>query len=263
MRAVAFLLVLVAVPPSVRAERNNGTDPTRPRTQLLTLYDFVNLPGPAPDSSNTFTFRAIQKLALDDHWSGSLRVDVPLVLTNAESADNPDGRFVFGSGNLLTQVAAIYTPNERWAFAAGSEVTFPTASRETTGSATYTALPGAVFRCMLPELSAGSFVAPEMLYAFDVGGDPDGSHVSELQLQPTLDWELPRGVFLQLFPSSDIRINLGKPQGSGRLFFPFDVLAGIMVTPRLLASLEASIPIVKDYPVYDFKLEATVGYFFD
>jgi hypothetical protein len=41
------------------------------------------------------------------------------------------------------------------------------------------------------------------------------------------------------------------------------VLAGIMVTPRLVTSLEVSVPIVKNYPIYDFKLEATVGYFFD
>ena len=271
IRPVAFLLALVAILPSVsaspaaatEAEKNNGTDPTRPRTQLLTLYEFENLPGPAPDSSNTFTLRAIQKLTVDDHWSGSLRVDVPLVLTNAPSSDDPDGRFAFGSGDVLAQAAAVYTPNQRWAFAVGTQFTFPTASRETTGSGKYTALPGAVFRCMLPELSPGSFFAPELLYEFDVGGDPDRSHVSELQLQPTIDMELPRGVFLQLFPSSDIRINLGGGHGRGRLFFPFDVLAGIMVTPRLVTSLEVSVPIVKSYPVYDFKLEATVGYFFD
>jgi hypothetical protein len=108
IRPVAFLLALVAILPSVcasptvatQAEKNNGTDPTRPRTQLLTLYDFENLPGPAPDSSNTFTLRAIQKLTVDDHWSGSLRVDVPLVLTNAASSDDPDGGFAFGSGAL-------------------------------------------------------------------------------------------------------------------------------------------------------------------
>src|SRR4029453_12041130 len=90
-------------------------------TQLLTLYDFENLPGPAPDSSNMFTLRAIQKLTVDDHWSGSLRVDVPLVLTNAASSDDPDGGFAFGSGDVLTQAAALYPPNQRWAFAVGTQ----------------------------------------------------------------------------------------------------------------------------------------------
>ena len=105
----------------------------------------------------------------------------------------------------------------------------------------------------------GQLLRAEILYAFDVG-DPDSG---ELQLQPTLNVELPHGLFLNLFPSSDIRINLGTPKGSGRLFFPFDALVGVMVTPSLVTSLEASLPIVKDYPVYDFKLEAKVSYFFD
>jgi hypothetical protein len=112
---------------------------------------------------------------------------------------------------------------------------------------------------MLPELSPGRFFAAEMLYAFDIG-EPDSG---ELQLQPTLNVELPHGLFLNLFPSSDIRINLGTPKGNGRLFFPFDALVGVMVTPVLVASLEASLPIVKAYPVYDFKLQAKVAYFFD
>jgi hypothetical protein len=208
-------------------------------------------------------FRGIAHVPVDDHWSGSVRIDMPLALTNEISSENPDGAFDFGAGDALAQVVGIYTLDSSWAFGAGAQFTFPTASRVTMGTGKYVALPGAVFRRMLPELSPGSFIAPELLYAFDVGGDPERGHVSELQLQPTLDWELSHGVFLNLFPSSDIRINLGAPHGRGRLFFPFDVLAGIMVTPRLLTSLEVSVPIVKDYPVYDFKLEATVGYFFD
>jgi hypothetical protein len=112
---------------------------------------------------------------------------------------------------------------------------------------------------MLPEISSGSFFAPEALYAFDAG-QPDSG---ELQLQPKLNVELPRGVFLNLFPSADLRINLGKPQGRGRLFLPFDALIGVMVRPWLMTSVEASVPLVKQYPVYDFKLEAKVSYFFD
>jgi hypothetical protein len=64
-----------------------------------------------------------------------------------------------------------------------------------------------------------------------------------------------------VFPSTDIRIKLGAA-GGGRLFLLFDVLGGIMVTPWLVTTLEVSVPLVKQYPVYDFKLEARVGYFF-
>jgi hypothetical protein len=88
----ALTLTLATVATGVRAANalgddarpvtNNGQDPTRPRTQLEVLYEFQNLPGPAPDSDNTFTFRAVSRVPFDEHWSGSLRIDVPLDLTN-------------------------------------------------------------------------------------------------------------------------------------------------------------------------------------
>jgi hypothetical protein len=39
-------------------------------------------------------------------------------------------------------------------------------------------------------------------------------------------------------------------------------MVGKLVTPQLVASLEISAPIVKDYDLYDFKLEARIGFFF-
>jgi len=62
---------------------------------------------------------------------------------------------------------------------------------------------------------------------------------------------------LTFYPSNDIRINYGDPTSgqTGRLFLPFDVAIGRKVTDRLLMSLEVSVPIVKDYPVYNFKTE--------
>jgi hypothetical protein len=101
---------------------NNGSDKTRPRTQATAPYDFENLPGPAPDSSSTFTLRGTWKLELGGPWSVSLRVDVPVVLTNAPSPENAGAGFEVGFGNLLNQVGLIYTLNERGAFAAGSSL---------------------------------------------------------------------------------------------------------------------------------------------
>jgi hypothetical protein len=41
-----------------------------------------------------------------------------------------------------------------------------------------------------------------------------------------------------------------------RLFLPLDVSVGRKVTDSLIISLEAGVPIVKDYPIYNFKTEA-------
>lgn len=117
------------------------------------------------------------------------------------------------SRDLLTQVAGIHPLNERWAFAAGSQFTFSTASLSTTGSEKYVALPGGVLRYMIPELSPGRFVAPEVRYQFDTGGDPHRHHLSDLQRQPLLNWQLPHDTFVNLFPSADIRIKLGFCEG--------------------------------------------------
>jgi hypothetical protein len=60
-----------------------------------------------------------------------------------------------------------------------------------------------------------------------------------------------------LFPSYDIRINYGDPVSgqTGRVFLPADVAIGRKITDDLMISLEISVPIIKDYPVYDFKIE--------
>jgi hypothetical protein len=39
-------------------------------------------------------------------------------------------------------------------------------------------------------------------------------------------------------------------------------MVGKLVTRSIVASLELGVPIVNDYQVYDFKLEARVGFFF-
>ena len=62
----------------------------------------------------------------------------------------------------------------------------------------------------------------------------------------------------------DIRYNFAakRPGDSGRWFFPFNFMVGKLLTRSVVASLEIGVPIVKDYQVYDFKLEARVGFFF-
>ena len=61
--------------------------------------------------------------------------------------------------------------------------------------------------------------------------------------------------------SADIRINYGDPVTgqSGRLFLPFDARIGRKLTDNLALSLEVGVPIIKDYPVYNFKTEVRVN----
>ena len=62
---------------------------------------------------------------------------------------------------------------------------------------------------------------------------------------------------MTLYPSYDIRINYGDPASgqTGRLFLPLDAAIGRKLSDDVLVSLEVGVPIIKDYPVYNFKTE--------
>ncbi len=240
-----------------------GADPTRPRPELLLKYGYLNAPGPSPDHVSLFTLEGIQRVPVSDRWAGRLRFELPLGLTNVPRPDDTGDSWRFGTGDLLTEAAAIHYPNDRWALGAGGQVVFPTASRDVVGDDAWVLGAGGVVRAMLPEISADSFVAPQLVYAFDVGGTRRGERVNALLLQPTLHWAVTHAVFLELFPSGDIAINLDAPDRRRRLFFPITAMAGVLLAPRLVTMLEIGVPLVKDYPVYDFKLQATIGFLFD
>jgi hypothetical protein len=91
-----------------------------------------------------------------------------------------------------------------------------------------------------------------------------GRNVSEPQIAPTFNIGLPARWFITLFPSYDIRINFGdRVSGqTGRAFIPFDFAVGKTILDNLTTSLEVSIPVIKDYPVYDFKTELKVTWRF-
>ena len=75
---------------------------------------------------------------------------------------------------------------------------------------------------------------------------------------------LPDHWFLTVYPSADIRVNYGDPVTgqTGRLFLPFDVQIGRKLTKDLVLSLEVGVPIIKDYPVYNFKTEVRLNMLF-
>ncbi len=96
-----------------------------------------------------------------------------------------------------------------------------------------------------------------MRYAVSFAGDPARRNISEPQIAPTLNIGLPNRWFLTFYPSYDIRINYGDPISGqkGRLFLPLDLAVGRQVSDSIVMSLEISVPIIKEYPVYDFKTE--------
>ncbi len=75
---------------------------------------------------------------------------------------------------------------------------------------------------------------------------------------------LPDRWFFTFYPSADIQMNYGdkvKDQ-TGKLFLPFDAWIGRKVTENLIITLEVGVPIIKDYPVYNYKVQTYVSLVF-
>src|SRR5262249_45351920 len=161
-------------------------------------------------------------------------------------------------GDMLLQGLLIYSPSKQFAVAGGAQMIFPTASRNTMGAGKYRLVPTLGARYNLPEITPGAWAAFLLRYDYDFAGESDRLHISELQLVPLVNVALPDGWFVNLSPSSDIRYNFAtkRPGDAGRLFLPFNFMVGKLLTRSIVASLEMGVPIVHDYEVYDFKLEA-------
>jgi hypothetical protein len=98
-------------------------------------------------------------------------------------------------------------------------------------------------------------------YDISFAGDPTRKNISNLQFAPTFNLGLPDKWFLTFYPSADIRINYGDPitGQTGRLFLPFDARIGRQLSKNVALSFELGVPIIKDYPVYDLKIEARLA----
>lgn len=244
------------------AAENNGEDFTRPQTlvQVRNLYQTAPGGGAIPGTIRTVTtdsliLRSDVKIDVAPSWTLAFRGDLPFTAKNAITADDPTGEFAYGLGDADIQAAVIRTIDQRWAAGAGLRIIAPTGTNDLT-SGTWQALPIIGARYMLPEISDGSFFTGLFRYADSFAKAVlSARDVSTLQFSPTLNVALPERWFVTFYPSPDIRYNFGDAitGQTGRLFLPIDLMAGKQIAKNFTASLEVSVPVVKDYPVYDFK----------
>lgn len=245
-------------------EGDNGLDPTNPISRLDLKYQYQNLPPSSHDNFHNFTLRGDQLYQESETWAWATRFDLPLVITNQASRDNPGGSTEFGFGDILLQAIAINRPSSTFAWMAGSQFILPTASQDQMGAGKYQIIPSAAARWTLTGLREGSWFAPLVRYAVDVAGDDKRNRIREFQFAPSLNLTMTEGWFLNFYPSSDIRYNFEaqRPGDSGKWFIPFDFLVGRKWTPTNVWTFEVSLPVVQQYQVYDFKIEANFYFLF-
>jgi hypothetical protein len=233
--------------------------------QATTEYKTAPGSGSTPGSirevtTETLDLRYDHAFDLPSGWILATRSDLPLLAKNPISASNPAGDYLGGVGDVDVQAALIHNIDQRWAFGFGMRLIAPTGD-DALGSGKWQVMPLVGARLALPEITSGSYLEPLLRYDVSVAGDPTKKNISNLQFAPMLNIGLPDRWFVTLFPSPDIRINYGDPitGQTGRWFVPFDIRVGKKLSETIALSLELGVPIVKDYPVYDFKAQARLN----
>jgi hypothetical protein len=236
---------------------NNGSDLTRPQDSFDVRFRTQTSSGTTSRSDqDSLILRSTTKINLDADWTVSALAQVPVIAKTTTMVDSSGSDREFGIGDATFQTVIARKLSERWAVGFGVRFVAPTA-QDNLGGGQWQAMPGFGVRYSLPEIGPNSYFVPAIRYAMSFAGDASKRNISEPQIAPTLNVGLPDHWFVTFYPSNDIRINFGDPVSgqTGRLFLPFDVAVGRKLSDRLLMSLEVSVPIVKDYPVYNFKSE--------
>jgi hypothetical protein len=250
--------------PAQAQSANTGDDLFRPPPNLFQMmYQYQTAPGSgsAPGSirevtTDTLNLRMDHSVYLAPQWVLALRTDLPLVSKNPVTSSNPDGDYLQGIGDADFQGTLIHDIDQRWTIGFGARLTAPTGG-DTLGSGKWQIMPGAGVRYALPEINSSSYLEPVVRYNVSFAGDPTKKNISNLQFAPTFNLGLPERWFITFYPSADIRINYGDPitGQTGRLFLPFDARIGRKLSDNIALSLEVGVPIIKDYPVYNFKTQ--------
>jgi len=245
---------------------NTGQDFTNPQNLFQLRYQYKTAPGTDLQgnirtvTTDTLTLRTDLAFDLASSWKVVFRTDLPFVAKDPISSDHPSGDYLYGLGDADFQAALIEQINQQWAVGGGLRIIAPTGADNIT-SGKWQMMPIIGARTMLPELSVGSYFEGVVRYDFSFAGDPTKKNISNLQLWPMLNIGLPDQWFVTLYPSADIRVNYGDPVTgqTGRLFLPFDFSVGRSLTKNFTISLEFGVPIIKDYPVYDFKTTTRIN----
>ncbi len=232
----------------------NGGDYTRPENGLQMRFGNLSS-GVYRRTDRRFVLpRFIGEARLNARWKFGWFAQLPLDDRTTIAPDPAASAHVFGIGNLAVRGVLIHDIDERWAFGFGARLVAPTAADPLRVNS-WRIMPGFGIRYSFLEFGSDTYFVPKIRYALSFAGDPGRRTISEPQIAPTLNVGLPDRWFVTFYPSFDIRINNGTPLPgqTGRLFLPFDAAVGRKVTDNLEISLEASVPIIKEYPVYNFK----------
>ncbi len=235
----------------------NGQDFTRPETSFSTRLEYRTSSGTTSQTARAEPLLQVtSKLDLGSGWKLGFLAQLPFVDKTSTTFDPPSSDNEAGIGDAVFQTAILHAIDQNWAYGFGARLVTPTAE-DSLGSGKWQIMPGLGVRYSFLEIGPDTYFVPVIRYAISFAGDSMRRNISEPQIAPTLNIGLPDRWFVTFYPSNDIRINFGDPISgqTSQLFLPLDMAVGKKFTDSLIVSLEGSVPIIKDYPVYDFKTE--------
>jgi hypothetical protein len=237
----------------------SGGDLTRPEN-FFEVRAFDTASGTTtPTDTQTLILRRGGSVVLNNDWRAGWLASLPLVSRESTTSNPTTANREFGQGDLFVEGTLVERLTERWAYGFGARLYAPTAE-DSLGTGRWQIMPGAGIRYSLLEFGDNTFFVPKVRYAVGFAGDPSRRNINEAQFSPTLNIQLPDRWFLRLYDLYDVRINFGAPASgqTGRLFLPFDVAIGKKITDDIVLMWEVSVPMIKDYPVYNFKADFRV-----
>jgi hypothetical protein len=254
----ASILPIFLMTSVIQAAINNGEDVTHPVTRFDTRLKCQNGVDKVDGSDIIGTARTDIVLKFDNEWQLAFRADFPIEsFFCSKHCQECGGKNAKHVGDSLFQFLFVTPPQGDWLFAIGEQTIFPTAGDNLNiGDAKYQLLPTVAARYDLGYWSDGAYTGILLRHAFSVGGYPSAPPVARTYIQPTLNINFTKGWFINSSP--ELRYNWI----TSAWFVPFDLMIGVMVTPKFILSIEYAKAIVYDYPEYNQELEIRAGIFF-
>lgn len=206
MSVLVLLLLLVNAGPGsaqdagslAKAAQNPVSDVISLPLQNNALFDV----GPDDDVANVLNVQPVIPVALGDDWNLVNRTIAPLIALPDLTAGLPEvpgeigGGSSFGLGDVNHTVFLSPAEPGPVVWGLGPSITFPTATDDRLGAEKWSAGPSAVLLAMPGDFVLGALA--RQLWSF--GGAGDREDVSQLLVQPFVNYNLPDGWYLVSAP---------------------------------------------------------------
>jgi hypothetical protein len=177
--------------PDVSDSTNNGSDLTRPQNALeMRFSDETSANDTNETNRARMLLQATCKISFDADWRLALLAQVPLVAKATTTFDPFSVNHEFGLGDAAFQTVLAHAINERWAVGIGARLVARTADDDL-GGGKRQIMPGFGMRYLIPEWGPDCYLVPAVRYAMSFAGDSSARRISEPQIAPTLNIDLP------------------------------------------------------------------------